>query len=121
MKKLFTIDDFMIAFVSALGYGYGETISKVFGLPDWLCLVICFAVGIAVEELISAIVFSKTVQKSPKKRFVTYVSILAAFLIGHTVSIIWLGESMLEHLTEEFVFAVVLRYLTVCTHFTQNR
>ncbi|MBQ8941387.1 MAG: carboxylesterase family protein [Firmicutes bacterium] len=108
MKKLFTIDDFMIAFVSALGYGYGETISKVFGLPDWLCLVICFAVGIAVEELISAIVFSKTVQKSPKKRFVTYVSILAAFLIGHTVSIIWLGESMLEHLTEEFVFAVVL-------------
>lgn len=108
MKKLFTIDDFMIAFISALGYGYGETIAKLFGLPDWLCLVICFAAGIAIEEIISEVAFSKSVQQSPKKRFLTYVSFLLVFLVGHTVAIIWLKESMLEHLTEEFVFAVVL-------------
>ena len=33
MKKLFTIDDFMVAFIAAPGYGYGETIAKLFGLP----------------------------------------------------------------------------------------
>ena len=98
----------MIAFIYALGYGYGETIAKLFGLPDWLCLVICFAAGIAIDEIISEVAFSKSVQQSPKKRFLTYVSFLLVFLVGHTVAIIWLKESMLEHLTEEFVFAVVL-------------
>ena len=31
MKKLFTFDDIMVAFISALGYGFGETIAKLFG------------------------------------------------------------------------------------------
>ena len=37
MKKLFTIDDFMVAFISALGYGLGAEIPMLLGS--------CFNVG----------------------------------------------------------------------------
>ena len=50
MKKLFTIDDFMVAFISALGYGFGETITRLSGCSEVMCIVACFAVGIACEE-----------------------------------------------------------------------
>jgi para-nitrobenzyl esterase len=63
MKKLFTIDDFMVAFISALGYGFGETIARLTGWSEFWCIVACFVVGIACEEIISAIVFSKAVQR----------------------------------------------------------
>ena len=53
MKKLFTIDDFAVAFISALGYGFGETVARLLGWPGPACIVACFAVGIARAELIS--------------------------------------------------------------------
>jgi hypothetical protein len=52
MKKLFTIDDFMVAFISALGYGFGYTIPMHLGWSQLACMVSCFALGIALEELI---------------------------------------------------------------------
>ena len=59
MKKLFTIDDFAIAFVSAMGYGFGYTIPMHLGWPELACLVACFALGIALEEIIGKIVFCR--------------------------------------------------------------
>ena len=38
MKKLFTIDDVLIAFIAALGYGLGERIPKFFGCPELVCM-----------------------------------------------------------------------------------
>lgn len=45
MKKLFTIDDFMVAFIAALGYGFGENIAKLPGWPLPACIAACFALG----------------------------------------------------------------------------
>ncbi len=108
MKKLFTLDDFMIAFVSALGYGYGEVMLNLFGWPEWLVVVVSLVVGIAMEELISAMVFSKTVQKDPRNKFVTYISILFIFLFADIISNVWLKVSMLDNLVEEFLYVVGL-------------
>ena len=41
MKKLFTIDDFIIALAAAVCYGLGFEIPKALGYPEWLCIVIC--------------------------------------------------------------------------------
>ena len=111
MKKLFTIDDFMVAFISALGYGFGETISKLSGWPDFACGIASFALGIVLEEVISGIIFSKAVQKSRTKRVCTFLSILLVFLLAQYISIRWMGVSMLEYLHEEFLFVVVLPVL----------
>ena len=108
MKKLFTIDDFMVAFISALGYGFGETITRLSGCSEVMCIVACFAVGIACEEIISAIVFSKAVQTNRRKRILTFAAILLVFLVGQYISARWMGVSMLEYLEEEFLFVVVL-------------
>lgn len=40
----------MVAFISALGYGFGETIARLSGCSEVMCIVACFAVGIACEE-----------------------------------------------------------------------
>lgn len=66
MKKLFTVDDFMVAFVSALGYGFGETIAKLSGWSNFMCILASFVLGIMLEEIISNIIFSKAVQKDSR-------------------------------------------------------
>ena len=58
MKKLFTIDDFMIAFIAALGYGFGETISRLSGWSELACGVASFVLGLTLEEIVSNIAFS---------------------------------------------------------------
>ncbi|XME01413.1 carboxylesterase family protein [Lachnospiraceae bacterium C1.1] len=106
MKKLFTIDDFMVAFISAMGYGFGYTIPMHLGWPQLACMVSCFALGIALEELISKLVFSKTVQQKTANRIFTYVAILLVFLLAEFVSMRLLGASLVEDLEEEFVWVV---------------
>ena len=111
MKKLFTIDDFMVAFISALGYGFGETIARLSGWSEIMCVVACFALGIALEGLITKIVFSKAVQKNKKNRIFTFAAILLVFLLAQYISIRWMGVSMLDYLQEEFAFVVGLPIL----------
>ena len=111
MRKLFTIDDFMVAFISALGYGLGYTIPMHLGWPQLACMAACFALGIALEELISKIVFSKTVQQKTVNRVFTYVAILLVFLIAEFVSTRLLGTSLKEDLEEEFAWVVGLPIL----------
>ena len=111
MKKLFTIDDFMVAFISALGYGFGETIAKLSGWPEILCGAASFVLGVGLEELLSKIVFSKAVQKNVANRVFTYVAILLVFLLGQYASMRWMGVSLMKYLQEEFVFVVGLPIL----------
>ena len=111
MKKLFTIDDFMVAFVSALGYGLGYTIPMHLGWPQLACLAACFALGIALEEIIGKIVFSKTVQQKTVNRVFTYAAILLVFLIAELVSMRLLDASLMEDLEEEFTWVVGLPVL----------
>ena len=111
MKKLFTIDDFMVAFISAMGYGFGYTIPMYLGWPEPMCLVACFAFGIVLEEIISKIVFSKTVQQKTVNRVLTYAAILLVFLIAEFVSRRLLDESLIADLGEEFAWVVGLPIL----------
>ena len=111
MKKLFTIDDFAVAFISALGYGFGETVAELLGWPPWACLVSCFAVGIASEAVVEKIAFSKTVQKKPINRILTYVTILLVFVIGQYIAISRMGVSLVHYLAEEFAYVVGLPIL----------
>lgn len=73
MKKLFTIDDFSVAVISALGYGFGEVIAKLSGWSMLVCGLISFVIGIALEAMMHKIVFSKAVQESTTNRVITYI------------------------------------------------
>ncbi|MBQ9043906.1 MAG: carboxylesterase/lipase family protein [Eggerthellaceae bacterium] len=106
MKKLFTIDDFMIAFVSALGYGFGERIPRLFGWPDLACMGASLVVGIAIEAIMNKIVFSKAVQTRPLSRFFIYGAFVLGFVAAHHVSMAWMGVSMVDYLLQQFATVV---------------
>ena len=106
MKKLLTIDDIMVAFVSALGYGYGETLSRLFGWPMPVCMLASMVAGIALEGIISRIVFSEAIQRRPLRRVVIYTAFILVFLIAHAFSVSRLGVSMVKYLLDQFVYVV---------------
>ena len=108
MKKLFTIDDFMVAFIAALGYGFGENISYLLGWPVPACIAACLVAGIVLEEIISLIVFSKAVQKKPINRIITLVTVFLIVVLGQCISVKWMGVSMLSYIMEESIFVIVL-------------
>lgn len=111
MKKLFTIDDFMVAFISALGYGFGEAIAKVSGWSEIMCGLASFALGVVLQGVISKIVFSKGVQKSRTNRILIYIAIFLVFLTAQYISSRWMGVSLLSYLHDEFVFVVLFPIL----------
>ncbi|MBQ3425733.1 MAG: carboxylesterase family protein [Clostridia bacterium] len=111
MKKLYTIDDFMIPFVSAIGYGYGETIAMLSGWSPIACLVACFALGIFLEELITKIIFSAPVQKKTINRVMVYAAAIIFFAVAHYISAKWMGKSMIEYLMEEYMYVIGLPIL----------
>ena len=111
MKKLFTIDDIMVAFIAALGYGFGATISKLSGWPTLACSLASLVLGVVFEAVISRIAFSKTVQKRPMNRILTYAIFFLIFLIAHVVSVVWMGVSMFNYLGEQIIYVVGLPIL----------
>ena len=111
MRKLLIVDDFLVAAVAALGYGYGDTIARLSGWSEPMCLAACLVLGIVLEEIIYMIVFSKTVQSSPKLRAFTFAAVLLVFLSAHCASVRWMGVSMLDYLAEEFMYVVGLPIL----------
>ncbi len=106
MRKLFTIDDLMVAFVSALGYGFGDSISRLLGWPKLVCAGVSLVLGVLLEQIISRIAFSKAVQKKPINRVLVYVAFLLIFLIAHNASVKWMGVSMLDYLRDQFVSVI---------------
>ena len=72
MKKIFTIDDFIVAGISGIGYGLGFKIPQILGYEEWQCGLICLIVGFALDKLTSTIVFSKTVQSSKTNRILAF-------------------------------------------------
>ena len=106
MKKLFTIDDIMVSFISALGYGFGATISKLLGWPELLCEGASFLLGMGLNALVTRIAFSKAVQKKPMNRLITYVLVFLVFLAAHAISVMWMGTSMFDYLGEQLVNVV---------------
>ena len=97
MRKLFTIDDLFIALVAAVGYLFSLEIPKMFGCPEWLCIVSCLVVGMALEGLEHKIVFSDTVQNKPAYRYTAFAVILLIFFAAVNIIPEHMGETMLEY------------------------
>ena len=111
MKKIITIDELMAAAVAALGYGYMDTFAKLFRWPWYIALLACLFVGMTLEPLIHRIVFSKAVQKKKRNRIFTYIAIVLLFLVAHSISSRWMGASMLQYLTEQFIYVIAFPVL----------
>ncbi len=108
MKKLFTVDDFIVALASAVGYGLGFEVPKILGYPEWLCTVICIAVGTVLYTLGSKVIFSEAVQEKTAYRVVAFAELIVIFFAIQHFSTTVMNVSMLEYVIEEWEFVVVL-------------
>ena len=124
MKKIFTIDDFMVAFISALGYGLGAQVPLLLGLPGWTSALIGMASGMVLEAAISKIVFSKAVQKKKANKVMTFCGIFLVFLAGQFFLSKWSKVSLFQYVLEEhqsvilfpilgFVLNMVIRWFKI--------
>ena len=111
MRKLFTVDDFMIAFVAAMGYGLGERIPRFFGCSELVCVVASLVVGIVLEQVMNKVVFSETVQTKPAIKVAIYGVIIFVFLMAHYITITWMGVSLFDYLAQQLVFVIGLPVL----------
>ena len=121
MKKLFTVDDFIVAFFSALGYALGEIVSRLMGWPMLVCVGVSLLTGMALENITYKITFSKGVQSKPANRVVTCVMFLLVFLVVHYILVSKTGESLLDYVLEEFMYVIGLPILGFVAHLLLRR
>ena len=107
MKKLLTIDDLMIAFVTAIGYGLSYEIAKLLSWAEWQCVVACLVFGVAVEWVVSKIIFSSTIQKKPAYRFLAFAVLICIFVVVQYFVMKWLKLSLLEHLAGQYGYVIL--------------
>ena len=107
MKKLFTIDDFIIAFISALVYGLGFEIPILLGWGIWIALALCLMIGGAIDVVTKKIVFNKTVQKSATNKALVFFALFVIFIIGQYVALQLTGLSVKDYLVENYIYSIL--------------
>ena len=107
MSKILTIDDIMIAFVTAVFYAAIDVILEPFGLPKIANVVLSIGLGAGVEEVIDQAVFSEAVQKKPMNRFLTYAGFVALFVVASVVAYSVMSLNLVEYLADGIKDTVV--------------
>ncbi|MBR4904822.1 MAG: carboxylesterase family protein [Selenomonadaceae bacterium] len=108
MKKIFTIDEFMVCFVTAIGSGLGFEIPKtILGFEEWQCLLVSIIASCTLGTLVGKVVFSKTVQSKAINRFSVFFACILIFFAVQYVVVSFSGVSLYNYLTEEPVYAII--------------
>lgn len=107
MRKWIIADEYICAFLSAMGYGFGYSVPYIFGVPGWLCLVICFSCGLLLEQLAIKIIYSRYAQEKKSRKLLIFAGFILFFLVGNFVSIKIFEESLIGNLVEEFGFVLL--------------
>ena len=106
MKKLFTVDDLMIGFVMAIGYGLGFAVPKKLGWSDLESAVVCWVLGYVLQELATRILFSKTVQNKTAYRYMVFGAFILLFLAAEYAAMSWMGLSASDYLLEQYLYII---------------
>ena len=120
MKKWITIDAFIVAFFSAMGYAFGYSIPAKLNLPGWLCLILCIAGGMVLEEIASKIVYSKFTQEKTGRKLLVFAAFVVIFLIGELISTKYMDESLIEGLKEEWGYVLLFAVLGLVSSFVRR-
>lgn len=107
MKKIFTIDELMVCFISGLGYGLSFEIPKIFGYEDWQSAIICLVVGVTLDTIAKKIVFSRTVQESALKRKLVFVSFFLIFIAVQYIVTSWKELPLSDYLFDQYLYVII--------------
>ncbi len=108
MKKLISIDGVFVAFASAIGYGFGYAVPELMGAGVLLSMLICFTVGSLPGIIAGKIVFSRFIQEKKSRRILSFVIIIAIFLIMFLVGLECFHYNLLTELPADLGPELVL-------------
>ena len=70
-------------------------------------MVACLVFGVAVEWVVSKIIFSSTIQKKTSYRFLAFAVLICIFVAVQYFVMKWLKLSMLEHLAGQYGYVIL--------------
>ncbi len=108
MKKVITPDAVIVSLMGAMGYGLGYQIPSAYGLHSLLCLAVCMILGTVLEMSADKIIFSKYVQESNKRRFVSFAVVILIFLLGFWYLAHWFSYLLWNDVGTELVYSALL-------------
>ena len=107
MRKWIIPDEYVCAILSAMGYGFGYSIPYIFGVPGWLCMIICFASGLSLEQLAIKIIYCRFTQEKQSRKMLIFAGFVLFFFVGNFISTKIFEESLVGNLTEEFGYVLL--------------
>lgn len=107
MKKIFTIDDFIVTFISAIGYGLSFEIPKILGWEMWQCVIFCTVAGGTLDLVSRKIVFSQAVQNNVVTKKLIVFAFFLVFLVGQYIALKLTGLSMYDYLFEQYLYIIL--------------
>ena len=107
MKKLFTIDDLIIAFISAMAYGLSFEIPQLLDWEMWQALIPCMVIGGVIDMITKKIVFSKAVQKSATNKAIIFFAFVLIFIAGQYIALSLTGLSVEDYLPENYMYLIL--------------
>lgn len=107
MKKILTIDDFIVAGISGIGYGLGFKIPQILGYEEWQCGVICLIIGMALDKISNAVVFNKFVQSSTANKVMAFLAYISIGLAIEQAFTSWKDISIDDYAMEGYAYLVV--------------
>lgn len=107
MRKLLTIDDFIVAGISGIGYGLGFKIPTMLGYAEWQSGLICLIVGVALDKIAKTVVFSKTVQNSTTNRILLFSAYILFCIAIHYAFLSLKEISINDYALEGYAYLVV--------------
>lgn len=108
MKKLFTIDSVAVAFFSAIGYGFGYALPTKIGLGTIPSIAICIVIGTLFDNIGNKILFARSVQENPSRRYGVLAGIALLFVAAFFAGKQLFGISLFNDVNSNLIFTVGL-------------
>ncbi|MBQ0055030.1 MAG: carboxylesterase family protein [Synergistaceae bacterium] len=117
MRKLFSFDDIIVAFVSAIGYGVGFCVPDAYGAKTIFSGIVSIIAGDVLFVAADKLVARKYFQVVPRRKKLLFAAVVVCFLISYALCMKLWGYSIYHNLAEMLEFVVGFPIIVLAVSF----
>lgn len=114
LKKKLVIEDIMFTFISCIGYSVGYIIPKSYGMNDFISMVICFALGMAIDSFVNKILYSRFLQENNRNKYIAFAGMLLIYMIALCLVEFFFSHSLLADLRDYLAYIIAIPVISFC-------
>ncbi|MCQ2398463.1 MAG: carboxylesterase family protein, partial [Sphaerochaetaceae bacterium] len=111
MKNLFSLDDFIAAAISGIGYGLGYYVPERLGWHPVIALAVCMVSGGFLDYAVHRMLHRRFLQNSTAAKFLLVVFFVALLFAVNGLSYVYLGISLFGSYIECIIWVVAFELL----------